>query len=97
MLALENFHMVLLILKIRICSLVDAEPCLMAKEGILEYNQHTMIRIPLSEAELLKGKPVVDDRYYIHYVDGIENCPYGPEFRFLGIDNDQFIFSSAPE
>ena len=91
----ENSHAVFLILKIQVCSLGSASQCLLAKEGILECGEHTTIRIPLSSATPLNGGPVTGEYYFIRYTDGIENSPYGPEFRFLGVRDEHLVFSSA--
>jgi hypothetical protein len=91
----ENSHTVFLILKIQVCSRASASQCILAKEGILEYGEHTVIRIPLSSATPLNGGPVAGERYFIRYTDGIENNPYGPEFYFLGVRDEQLVFSSA--
>lgn len=92
----EDFHTVFLILKVQVYSPASADLCLLAQEGILDYGEHTVIRIPRSGATALNEGPVAGERHFIRYVDGIQNCSYDPEFRFLGIDNDQFIFSNAP-
>ena len=91
----ENSHTVLLILKIQVCSLASASQCLLAQEGLLEYGEHTFIRIPLSSATPVNEGPVAGERYFIRYTDGIENNPYGPEFDFLGVRDEQLVFSSA--
>ncbi len=91
----ENPHTVLLILKIQVCSPASASQCILAKEGILECSEHIVIRIPLSSATPLNGGPVTGEYYFISYTDGIENNPFGPEFRFLGIKEEHLVFSSA--
>jgi hypothetical protein len=91
----ENSHTVFLILKIEVCSLASASQCLLAEEGILEYGEHTVIRIPLSSATPLNGGPLAGERYFIRYMDGMENNPYDSNFHFLGVRDAQLVFSST--
>ena len=87
--------MFLLILNVQVFSSGMTDCLLVSQEGILQDEQDTIIRIPSYQARLFNGGPVIGNHYSIRYMDGIENHLCGPEFYYLGIMDQQFIFSVA--
>ena len=85
----------LLIMNVQVFSSDMLAYCLTSKEAILRQNTHTVIKIPTSTAKSVNGGPVVGQRYFVRYVDGIASDFTRPEFRYLGTENEQFVFSSA--
>ena len=85
----------LLIMNVQVCSPDMNFRYLTSKEGILKYECHSEIKIPVSNATTVNGGPIVGKRYCIRYLDGIEQdiCP--PELFYIGIADNQFVFSSA--
>lgn len=92
---MEDFRMILLILNIKVYSPARANEFLCSKEGILECEHDTTIRIPLCGTRLLAGWPVTGEHYSIQYVDGIESNPFGLDFCFVGVKNHELVFSST--
>lgn len=85
----------LLIMNVQVFSSDMAARCLTSKEAILRHTTHTIIKIPASTAKPVNGGPVVGQRYFVHYMDGIASDFTRPEFRYLGREGDQLVFSST--
>lgn len=83
----------LLIMNVQVFS-ANMDACLTSKEGILRYDLDTVIKIPLGAAKSANGWPVIGERYYVSYVDGIGEDIYPPEFRYIGMKDKQLVFSS---
>jgi hypothetical protein len=64
----------LLIMNVQIFS-ADLATRLTSKEGILRCERDTIIKIPIGTAKPANGGPVIGERYYVRYMDGIgEGC-----------------------
>lgn len=85
----------LLIMNVQVFSLSMDIRYLTSREGILQCNGYTMIKIPLCAASLLNGGPVVGERYYVRYLDGIVQDFYPPEFCYVGVEDQQLMFLIA--
>ena len=85
----------LLIMNVQVFSLDMDARYLTSHEGVLQYDRHTTIKIPLGEANQVNGGPVVGERYFVRYVDGIAQDMFPPEFRYLGTVGQELVFSSA--
>ena len=87
--------MPLLVMNIKVFSLDMDTRCLTSSEGILTGNTVTEIKIPLFDAIPVNGGPIVGERYFVLYQDGIEQDIFPPEFFYIGMVDHQLIFSSA--
>ncbi len=85
----------LLIMNVQVFSLDMDARCLTSNEAILQYDINTVIKIPLDEANLVDGGPVVGKHYFVRYLDGIAQDPSPPEFCYVGAVDQQLVFSSA--
>jgi hypothetical protein len=85
----------LLIMNVQVFSLSMDIRYLTSREGILQCNGYTMIKVPLCAASLLNGGPVVGERYYVRYLDGIVQDLYPPEFCYVGVEDQQLMFLIA--
>jgi hypothetical protein len=85
----------LLVMHIQVFSLDMETRCLTSSEGILTGDDQTEIRIPLFDAIQVKRGPIVGERYFVRYQDGIAQDIFPPEFFYIGIVDHQLIFSSA--
>ncbi len=85
----------LLIMNVQVFSVNMDARYLISKEAVLRNEKHTIIKISLNEAESVNGGPVVGERYFVRYRDGIGQDFYPPEFRYIGMKNKQLIFSST--
>lgn len=89
-------HIPLLIMNVQVFSLNMDARYLTSHEAILQYDKHAVIKVPLREANEINGGPVVGERYFVRYVDGIATQDlYPPEFRYVGTMDEQLVFSSA--
>ena len=85
----------LLVMNVQVFSLNMDIRYLTSREGILQCNGYTMIKIPLCTAQLFNGGPVVGERYYVRYLDGIVQDRYPPEFCYVGVVDQQLMFLIA--
>jgi len=85
----------LLIMNVQVFSLGMDARYLTSNEGVLQYDRHTEIRISLRDANPINGGPIVGERYFVHYLDGIAEDIHPPRFCYIGIVNQQFVFSTA--
>lgn len=84
----------LLIMNVQVFSAKMNAYYLISNEAILRYEKHTIIKIPMCTAKSVNGGPVVGERYYVRYRDGIGEDFYPPEFRYVGTMNEQLVFQA---
>ena len=84
----------LLIMNVQVFSVNMNARYLTSKEAVLCCDKDLVIKIPSYAAESANGGPVIGDRYFVRYVDGIGQNPYPPEFRYVGVMDKQLVFSS---
>jgi hypothetical protein len=85
----------MLIMNVQVFSLDIDGSCLTSDEGILKCGRHLEITIPLSSANPVNQGPIVGERYFVRYEDEIAHETYQPEFCYVGITDNQLIFSNA--
>src|SRR5689334_1352258 len=69
---------------------------LTARAAVMLQNGHVMIKIPLGDANPVNGGPIVGQEYLIRYLDETGSDQNHNGFRYLGINNLQLEFSTAP-
>ena len=87
--------MPLLVLNIQVFSLDMDTRYLTSNEGILISDGLLEIKIPLFDARPVNGGPVVGERYFVRYLDGIADGIYPPDLYYVGTVDNQLVFSSA--
>jgi hypothetical protein len=85
----------LLVINIQVFSLDTDTRYLTSSEGILTGNAVTEIKIPLFDARLINGGPIVGERYFVRYLDGIGEESFPADFFYIGMIDNQLVFSSA--
>jgi hypothetical protein len=92
---IDFMYIPLLIMNVQVFSLGMDIRYLTSDEGILEYEHHTEIKIPLCDASSVNGGPVIGERYFVRYLDGIAEDFYPLQFCYIGIIDQQLVFSTA--
>jgi hypothetical protein len=86
----------LLLMNVQVFSTDMDARYLTSKEAVLRDGNATTIKIPLCAAKSVNGGPVVGKHYFLRYMDGIEQSSFNfPEFKYLGLMNEQLVFSSV--
>lgn len=85
----------LLIMNVQVFSVDMDARYLTSNEAILRYDKDAIIRIPLSAAKSVNGGPVIGERYFVRYLNGIDQDFYPPEFCYIGTKDKQLVFSST--
>lgn len=85
----------LLIMNVQVFSVNMEAYYLTSKEAILRYGKDAVIKIPLCAANKVNGGPVIGERYFVRYVDGIGQDSYPPEFRYVGMKDKQLVFAGS--
>lgn len=89
--------MSLLIMNVQVFSTDMSERYLAAREAILHYNGTLQIKIPQGSATHHNGGPLIGERYYVRYLDGLAQDNAPQEFCFIGTIDGQLVFATFPQ